>query len=62
MSLTTDHHIDILGEHDERSARIGDEVVEEAVGPGSAFFKVGGIPHQMAVVGDVAPIRIGCKV
>lgn len=42
--------------------RIGGEVYEEAVEPGSAFFKVGGIPHQMAVIGDEPLIGIGCKV
>jgi quercetin dioxygenase-like cupin family protein len=42
--------------------RIGEDVFEEPVEPGSAFFKVGGIPHQMAVVGDEALIAIGCKV
>lgn len=41
--------------------RIGEDVFEEAVEPGSAFFKVGNIPHQMAVVGNEPLIGIGCK-
>lgn len=42
--------------------RIGEQEFEAPVEPGSAFFKMGGIPHQMVVVGDEALIGIGCKV
>lgn len=42
--------------------RLDDEVFEAPVEPGSAFFKVGNIPHQMEVVGDEPLVGIGCKV
>ena len=42
--------------------RIDDEEFEAPIGPGSAFFKVGGIPHQMTVVGDEPLIGTGSKV
>ena len=42
--------------------RLGEEEFEAAVEPGSAFFKVGGVPHQMTVVGEEPLIGVGCKV
>lgn len=41
--------------------RIDGEEFEAPVEPGSAFFKLGGVPHQMVVVGDEPLIGIGCK-
>lgn len=42
--------------------RIDGEEFEAEVEPGSAFFKVGSIPHQMAVIGEQALIGVACKV
>jgi quercetin dioxygenase-like cupin family protein len=42
--------------------RIDDREFEAQVAPGSAFFKTGGIPHSMEVIGDEPLIGVGCKV
>ena len=41
--------------------RIGDQEFEAEVGPGSAFFKRGGIPHNMEVTGDETLVGVGVK-
>jgi quercetin dioxygenase-like cupin family protein len=42
--------------------RIGDVQHEAAVEPGAAFFKRGGIPHEMEALGDEPLTGVGIKV